>query len=101
MARAKAQRLGGAARAGGAPVPSSGGEKRAVARNLRPKVGGDLLDIRECAARLGYKTEGAFRAALYRGGGPPFIRLYRMKGIRFRPTDVDAWIEAKKGEANG
>ena len=37
------------------------------------------------------KTLQAWRC---RGGGPPFIRVGRL--VRYRPQDVEAWIESRR-----
>ena len=37
------------------------------------------------------KTLQAWRC---RGGGPPFIRVGRL--VRYRPEDVEAWIESRR-----
>ena len=55
------------------------------------EVASPLFDERQLAAVLSVSVK-ALQAWRYRGGGPAFLRLGR--AVRYRPEDVDAWLEA-------
>ena len=52
-----------------------------------------LLTPDEAGAQLGLST-GALAQLRYMGGGPCFIKL-TAKAVRYRQSDLDAWIAAK------
>lgn len=56
------------------------------------KDGETLLDTEALGRRIG-KTAGAIRTMRCRGDGPPAIRIGRT--LRFRWSDVEAWLESK------
>ena len=49
-----------------------------------------LLTPAEASAQLGL-TQGALAQLRYTGGGPLFIKL-TAKAVRYRQSDLDAWI---------
>ena len=51
-----------------------------------------LLDEAAVAKRLLVKPK-ALQAWRVRGGGPAFVRVGRL--VRYRPDDVEAWIESR------
>lgn len=51
-----------------------------------------LLDQTRVAQILGTTTK-FLEARRYRGGGPHFVRVGRL--VRYRPADVEAWIESR------
>jgi predicted DNA-binding transcriptional regulator AlpA len=52
-----------------------------------------LLNLAEAAAWLGI-GQSTLRQKLYRGEGPPAIKLPGSDRWRFRPCDLDAYIQA-------
>ena len=52
-----------------------------------------LLTPAEASAQLGL-TPGALAQLRHTGGGPRFIKL-TAKAVRYRQSDLDAWIAAK------
>ena len=42
------------------------------------------------------KTLQAWRC---RGGGPPFVKIGRL--VRYRPEDVEQWIESRRAHSTG
>lgn len=52
-----------------------------------------LLTPDEAGAQLGLST-GALAQLRYMGAGPCFIKL-TAKAVRYRQSDLDAWIAAK------
>lgn len=58
-----------------------------------------LMTYAEVAELIGY-TPGGFKNLVLRGGGPKRIRFAGR--VRFRPADVNEWIEAQcRGSNNG
>lgn len=51
-----------------------------------------LLTSQEVAAQLGI-TEGTLRNWRYEGEGPKYVKL-RKRLVRYRPTDVQAYVDA-------
>ncbi len=56
-----------------------------------------LLTPAEAGAQLGL-TPGALAQLRYTGGGPLFIKL-TAKAVRYRQSDLDAWIASKARES--
>jgi predicted DNA-binding transcriptional regulator AlpA len=52
-----------------------------------------LLTPAEVSAQLGL-TQGALAQLRYTGGGPLFIKL-TAKAVRYRQSDLDAWIASR------
>ena len=52
----------------------------------------DLLDTKAAAARVGLSAVTMERYRLT-GGGPRFAKLG--KAVRYRPADLEAWVEAR------
>ncbi len=53
-----------------------------------------LLNIEQAAEFLGL-TKKALEHLKRQGEGPPFIYINR-SNVRFRPEDIDAWLESKR-----
>ncbi len=53
-----------------------------------------LLNTYEAANFLGLSPR-TLEALRLRGGGPPFIRV-TVKAVRYKPADLDAWIESRR-----
>lgn len=56
-------------------------------------VENQLLTPDEAGAQLGLST-GALAQLRYMGGGPCFIKL-TAKAVRYRQSDLDAWIAGR------
>lgn len=52
-----------------------------------------LIDEKHAAEYLGYTTR-ALQNWRLRGGGPKFVRV-SARSIRYRVSDVEAWVEAR------
>lgn len=52
-----------------------------------------LLDIRQVADRCGVHPQ-TIHQMRYRGDGPPAVRIGRK--LKFRPEDIEAWIESRR-----
>ena len=65
--------------------------KNAATKSLAKIDPNALATQSEVAAHVGVSPR-ALEAWRLRGEGPPFIRLSR-RLVRYRPADVDAWIE--------
>ena len=37
-----------------------------------------------------------FEAMRLRGGGPPFLRFGKLKGVRYRVADISKWIQSRE-----
>lgn len=55
--------------------------------------GDPLIDEKQAAEYLGYTTR-ALQNWRLRGGGPRFVRV-SARSIRYRISDIEAWIEAR------
>lgn len=58
-----------------------------------------LAKAAEVADRLGYTPEGLAQMR-YRGNGPKFIKLGG-KAVRYRWSDVEAWLDQKTMQRTG
>lgn len=58
----------------------------------------ELLTAAELAAKL-HKTAAALAQWRYKGTGPKFIKLGG--GIRYRASDVEAWLDAQTRSQTG
>lgn len=52
-----------------------------------------LQDESAISKRLNCETK-TLQAWRSRGGGPPFVKVGRL--VRYRPQDVEAWIESRR-----
>jgi predicted DNA-binding transcriptional regulator AlpA len=57
-------------------------------------IGPDALLNQSQVARILGTTEMFLEARRVRGGGPPYVRVGRL--CRYRPQDVEAWIESRR-----
>jgi predicted DNA-binding transcriptional regulator AlpA len=55
-----------------------------------------LLNRDQVAERFGI-TKRHLEALAYNGGGPPFVKINR--SVRYRPSDVRAWLDARLVES--
>ena len=53
-----------------------------------------LMDEKELANRLGISVH-ALRRWRFEGRGPRYIHIGRL--VRYRPADVEAWLDAQPG----
>jgi excisionase family DNA binding protein len=53
----------------------------------------ELLTVAEAAKRLKL-SESHLHKLRARGGSPEYVRLGR--AVRYRPEDLDAWVEARR-----
>ncbi|GAB2721744.1 MULTISPECIES: AlpA family transcriptional regulator [unclassified Arthrobacter] len=58
----------------------------------------ELLTPAELAAKL-HKTAPALAQWRYRGMGPKFVKLG--SGVRYRASDVEAWLDAQTRSQTG
>ena len=66
--------------------------------NISNKAGGSLLDINDLARRLKV-SKGTIHNYIKAERIPPPIRLGSQ--LRWRPKDIDTWIEAGMPEGSG
>ena len=67
-----------------------------MSMNVNPNIPVEddcLLNLEE-AARRARIAASTLRQMLYRGAGPTAIKLPSSNRWRFRPADIDAWIDA-------
>lgn len=57
----------------------------------------NLMNESQSAAYLGSLTAKTLQAWRVRGGGPAFIKVGRL--VRYRQSDLDAWIESRRHES--
>lgn len=55
---------------------------------------GKLLSVEQVAEYLGVSKASVYRAVKH--GGLPFVR-FGSELLRFRPADLEAWIETRRG----
>lgn len=60
---------------------------------IYPRPQNILIDEGAVARQLDIETK-TLQAWRCRGGGPPFIKVGRL--VRYRPEDVEAWIESRR-----
>lgn len=71
--------------------------KRRKRQPLASGVDGRLLDVGSAARYLGLSAS-TLNKLRCRGGGPKFLKMTRT-AVRYDPTDLDAWIAARRRES--
>jgi len=80
-----------------APKPSvalAAEPKRRTWQPRRPGTDGRLLDVEAAARYLGLSAS-TLNKLRCRGGGPKFLKITR-SAVRYDPTDLDAWLAARR-----